>query len=208
MNGRGPEKVKRVIPGDWHPGFIPESVIIDKGGYIETTYSFSRYRSLAEIGVRIGRSTGIYRGSMFDLGPQATVTVGNYALLHGARIISDTHIHIGDYTMISWRVVIMDTYRVSPDRIERRKQLSNVCKRSGRDLASNSTQGRVNIGANVWIGFDTCILPNVSIGDCAVVGARSVVCEDVPAGAVVAGNPAEIIRTCPVPDDWTWQVKI
>jgi acetyltransferase-like isoleucine patch superfamily enzyme len=46
----------------------------------------------------------------------------------------------------------------------------------------------------VWIGFDACVLPGVAIGDDAIVGARSVVADDVPAGAVVAGNPARVIR--------------
>lgn len=52
----------------------------------------------------------------------------------------------------------------------------------------------VNIGNNVWIGGNTVILPGVSIGDCCVVGAGSVVTKDIPAWSVAAGNPAKIIR--------------
>lgn len=48
----------------------------------------------------------------------------------------------------------------------------------------------VGIGANVWIGGGALILPGVTIGDDAIVGAGSVVTRDVPAGATVMGNPA------------------
>ncbi|MFC3549916.1 sugar O-acetyltransferase [Lysobacter cavernae] len=48
----------------------------------------------------------------------------------------------------------------------------------------------VRIGRNVWIGGGAIILPGVTIGDDALVGAGSVVTRDVPAGATVIGNPA------------------
>ena len=50
----------------------------------------------------------------------------------------------------------------------------------------------VRIGRNVWIGGGAILLPGVSIGDDALVGAGSVVTRDVPAAATVAGNPARI----------------
>jgi acetyltransferase-like isoleucine patch superfamily enzyme len=52
----------------------------------------------------------------------------------------------------------------------------------------------VRIGNNVWVGAGCSILPGVTIGDGAVVGARSVVTHDVPANSIVAGTPAKIIR--------------
>ncbi len=51
----------------------------------------------------------------------------------------------------------------------------------------------VSIGSDVYIGACSLVLPGVTIGDGAIVGAGSVVRRDVPAGAVVAGNPARII---------------
>lgn len=55
--------------------------------------------------------------------------------------------------------------------------------------------GDTVIGNDVWIGRDAMILPGVSIGDGAVIGARSVVTRDVGPYEVVAGNPAKHIRT-------------
>lgn len=53
--------------------------------------------------------------------------------------------------------------------------------------------GQVHIGDHVFIGANTTILPGVTIGDYAVVGAGSIVTHDVPAKTVVAGVPAKEI---------------
>jgi maltose O-acetyltransferase len=50
----------------------------------------------------------------------------------------------------------------------------------------------IRIGHNVWIGGGAIVLPGVTIGDDAVIGAGSVVTRDVPAGVVVVGNPARV----------------
>ncbi|HEU4634601.1 MAG TPA: sugar O-acetyltransferase [Edaphobacter sp.] len=50
----------------------------------------------------------------------------------------------------------------------------------------------VRIGANVWIGGGAIILPGITIGDDAIVGAGSIVTRDVAAGAKVVGNPARV----------------
>ena len=52
----------------------------------------------------------------------------------------------------------------------------------------------VTIGNNVWIGGNAIICPGVTIGDCCVIGAGSVVTKDIPAWTVAAGNPAKVIR--------------
>ena len=52
----------------------------------------------------------------------------------------------------------------------------------------------IRICNDVWIGAGCSILPGVTIGDGSVVGARSVVTKDVPAGAIVVGVPAKLLR--------------
>ncbi len=52
----------------------------------------------------------------------------------------------------------------------------------------------IDIGAGAWVAADAYIGPGVCIGDGAVVGARSTVLRSVPARAIVAGNPARLIR--------------
>ena len=50
------------------------------------------------------------------------------------------------------------------------------------------------VGDNTWIGTRVIILPGCRIGKCAIIGAGSVVTKDVPDYAIVAGNPARILR--------------
>ncbi|MFZ2315748.1 MAG: CatB-related O-acetyltransferase [Gammaproteobacteria bacterium] len=60
--------------------------------------------------------------------------------------------------------------------------------------ASWPNKGNTLVGNDVWIGHEALIMPAVTIGDGAIIASRSVVTKDVPAYAIVAGNPATIIR--------------
>jgi virginiamycin A acetyltransferase len=55
-------------------------------------------------------------------------------------------------------------------------------------------KGDTVIGNDVWIGFDALIMPGVTIGNGAIISARSVVVSDVPAYTIVGGNPAQPLR--------------
>src|SRR5574341_47860 len=142
----------------------------------------------------MGRGSSAYNGVMFDLGPRGKVKVGDFALVVSAWIICDSEIEIGDYSLLSWNVVLMDSYRASPDPDERKRELEQAALREPRlpmlINGNDRTTRPIRIGRNVWIGFDSCVLPGVTIGDGAIVGARSVVFENVAPYTVVAGNPA------------------
>ena len=186
--------IARTLPWDWYPGTIPENAEVDETAYLETTYSFFLYRSQAPVGVRLGRSASAYMGTMFDVGPYGRVSVGDYALIHGARITCDSAIEIGDYALISWNVVLMDTYRMPCDPAARRRVLKQAAQQPTRSFDAAEPAQPIRIGRNVWIGFDSCVLPGVSIGEGSIVGARSVVAENVTPYTVVVGNPARVIR--------------
>lgn len=52
----------------------------------------------------------------------------------------------------------------------------------------------ITIGSHVWIGGDVTILPGVTIGDRAVIGAGSLVCRDIPPDVLAVGNPCRVVR--------------
>jgi len=76
---------ERKLSWDWYPGTIPKNVVVDDTAYIETTFSFQFYRSRLPGGVQYGRGASTYLGTMFDVG-RKTRDIGEYALVHGARI--------------------------------------------------------------------------------------------------------------------------
>jgi len=192
-------KSDRTLPWDWYSGTIPENVLVDPTAYLETTYSFVMFRSRQPQALQVGRGTSLYLGVMFDLGQNARMEIGNFVLMNGARIICDSEITIGDHCLISWNVVLMDTYRLPLEALERRAELEKLAARSPRRAAAETSAQPIHIGPNVWIGFDSCVLPGATIGQGAVVGARSVVTTDVPPYSIVAGNPARVIRQLEAP---------
>lgn len=188
-----PADLSRTLPHDWYQGTIPSNVRICETAYLGTTYSFHRYRSGVSIGLQIGRGASLDK-TVLDVGPIGQVSVGEFAFVSSARIICDSKVEIGDYALIAWNVVIMDSYRVPLDLVMRRHELERSSLHPERRLENPGEAQSVRIGSNVWIGFEASILPGVIIGEGAVVGARSVVTENVPPFAVVAGNPARIVR--------------
>jgi virginiamycin A acetyltransferase len=55
-------------------------------------------------------------------------------------------------------------------------------------------KGGITIGHDVWVGWDATILPGVTVGHGAIIAAKAVVASDVPPYAIVAGNPARIVK--------------
>jgi acetyltransferase-like isoleucine patch superfamily enzyme len=199
MNGDSSFSGSRQLAHDWYDGVIPDNVIFDASNFIETSYSFRLFRSRMDQALTLGRSAAIYANTMFDLGPRARVEVGAFSMLNGAAIICDEAIHIGDYGLISWNVLLMDNYRAPRSMVKRRAYLDAVLSNDHNAVDMQERPRRITVGANVWIGHDSVVLPGVSIGTGSIVGARSVVIDSVPDFAIAVGNPARVIRYLEAP---------
>lgn len=94
-------------------------------------------------------------------------------------LVDDTHIYVGDYTMIGPNVTVATAgHPILPELREQGYQYN----------------APVHIGKNCWIGAGALIMPGVSVGDNTVIGAGSVVTKNIPANVVAVGNPCRVLR--------------
>ncbi len=124
-------------------------------------------------GVRISRNVDFGIGTNIEIGD-------NSALALNCWVSPDTK--IGNDVMMARDVIILSaTHGI--DRLDMPMRVQPIPPRRP-----------ITIGNDVWIGTRVIILPGVTVGDHAVIGAGSVVTKDVPDYAIVGGNPARVIR--------------
>lgn len=111
----------------------------------------------------------------------ARIIIGDNVGMSGTTIVADKEVLIGDNVLIGANVSIVDTDFHPTGILDRRYSIDCDAR-------------PIHIGKNVFIGMSSIILKGVTIGDYAVIGAGSVVTKDVPPKAVVAGNPAKVIK--------------
>jgi acetyltransferase-like isoleucine patch superfamily enzyme len=108
-------------------------------------------------------------------GEKSRLTIGRYC-----SIADNVQIFLGGNHRTDW----VSTYPFS----------KAVGWRDDPIVAAAATKGDVVIGNDVWIGSGAAILSGVTLGDGCVVGAFAVVTKDVPPYAIVAGNPARVVK--------------
>lgn len=143
------------------------------------------------------------RKSLYKLYAQMKQVGKNVHICKDYNISSSQQITLGDHVWIGeqWFAKGEGGISIGSGTIISRKVeiwTSNHCY-DAEDLAMIPYDKRmvlkpVTIGENVWIGTHVILLPGVTIGEGAVIGAGSVVSKDVPAYAVVAGNPAKVVK--------------
>lgn len=102
---------------------------------------------------------------------------------------------VGDYCSIADNVQVFLGGYHRPDWVSM-YPFGAFAKWRGPDVRTDHTVGRgdVVIGSDVWLGSQCMIMAGVTIGHGAVVAARAVVSRDVPPYAIVAGNPARVVK--------------
>lgn len=111
----------------------------------------------------------------FETFGRAYVEIGDRAHFNNnVTLIVRDRVVIGSDTIVSQNVVIRDS------------DVHSIC--------GSINHAPIIIGNHVWIGTNAIILKGVTIGDGAVIAAGAVVTSDVPAGCIVAGNPARVIK--------------
>ncbi len=151
-------------------------------------FSLPRFRSLNWLkaaflrmtGARVGRRVIFYPGVWLEAGPLLAIG-DDVDLALGVVVTAGGGVSIGDRTLVGYRTQILSSNHVVPPR-------------GVRIFGAGHERKPVVIGRDVWIGANVVVLPGVEIGEGAVVAASSVVTRSVPAYAIVAGNPARVIR--------------
>jgi len=189
------------IEYDWFNGDIPNNIIFGKHVYIDTSYSFAFFLSQQNPGLILGDCAGVYLRTTFVVGPEGYVSVGSYTCLNGAYLISNECIKIGSHCLLAWGSVITDTFLDLNSSVEsRRAALKGASLNPNRLLSPVSRPFPVKLEDNVWVGFESVILPGVTLGQGCVIGCKTVISEDIPPYAVVVGDPSRIVRYLE-PDD-------
>jgi len=94
-------------------------------------------------------------------------------------LVDDTHIYVGDYTMIGPNVTLATAgHPIAPELRKKGYQFNMP----------------IHIGKNCWLGAGVIVLQGVTIGDNTVIGAGSVVTKDIPSNVVAVGNPCRVMR--------------
>ena len=113
----------------------------------------------------------------FPLSPEKLV-IGKFCqIAHGVRIVTSS----ANHDMSGFSTFPFANFMMTPETgFDDIKAMFNVPDRKGDTV----------IGNDVWIGMEAVIMPGVTIGDGAIISARSVVTQDVPPYTIMGGNPA------------------
>ena len=124
--------------------------------------------------------------------------IGHRAVVHrSARVWAPWNLKMADNSCIG---EFVDCYSAAPVILGNWAVVSQYCllcnaSHNYEADALPGTQSAITIGDYAWVAADVYVAPGVTIGDGAVVGARSSVHKSIPSWSVVGGNPARVIKT-------------
>jgi acetyltransferase-like isoleucine patch superfamily enzyme len=119
------------------------------------------------------------------VGPGASLSIGDRVYMNAGTSIEAYHeLIIGNDVLIGPFASIIDDDRheVEPGSVR--------------------YKGPTVVGNNVWLGRNVAVLPGVTIGDGAVIGANSVVTKSIPPNSFAAGSPAQVLSKLDIPEGW------
>ena len=167
---------------------MDEEVLRDQLRYLDDLQAYAaiphvdqaaRFAKLKEMFAEVGEGTYVESPFYANFGGRHVHLGKNVYTNFGATFVDDTHIYIGDCTMLGPHVTIATaSHPIDPE------------------LRSQGLQYNlpVRIGRNCWLGAGVIVMPGVTIGDNTVIGAGSIVTKDIPSGVVAVGNPCRVLR--------------
>lgn len=134
-------------------------------------------------------------GDELSIGNSSTIWAPRHLLI-GKRVALGTNVRIEVDGLIGDHVLIANGAAV----VGRRDHDVSKVGVSVREATwvgddPDALSDRTTIGSDVWVGYGATILSGVSIGDSCVIGAGSLVVDDIPPNSIAVGVPARVIRT-------------
>ena len=184
----------KAITGGWEHATLPKNIRVGAECFLERRESFKRFRSTREPGLVIGDRVKVYTWTEFNIEPAGIIEVGDDSILVGAVFMCAEKVSIGKRVVVSYNVTIADS-DFHPREPEQRKLDAMANAPAGdKSLRPPVIARPVVIEDDVWIGIGAIILKGVRLGRGAQIRAGAVVTRDVPAGATMAGNPAQLME--------------
>lgn len=122
------------------------------------------------------------------------IHIGSHTFIGpNTRIWAHDAIHIGDRCLIAHDVNIIDSNSHSLSARQRHLEYCSTLKPGAKRLPTDVARKPITIGNDVWIGHSSILLKGVTLGDGCVVGAGTLVTQDVPPFTIVVGNPMRVI---------------
>ena len=165
-----------------------ESIMTEQLGYLDLMDEYNRtprrlqkerQEMLKQLFAEVGENCYIESPYFANWGGHHVHLGSNIYANAGLKLVDDTHIYIGDCTMLGPNVVLATAgHPIDPDL-------------RARGLQYNMP---VRIGRNCWLGAGVIVMPGVTIGDNVVIGAGSIVTRDISDNVVAVGNPCRVLR--------------
>ncbi len=150
---------------------------------MSTASTRERHAKLGEIMAHVGEGAVVRPPFYCDYG--MNIRLGRGVFLNFNCVLLDVvEISIGDLTQIGPGVQIL-----TPDHPR-----GAQARRDGLEFGQP-----IRVGANVWIGGGALLMPGITVGDDAIIGAGAVVTRDVAPGTTVGGNPAKVLKSSQAP---------
>ena len=182
------------LTGAWDYGTLPATIRVGRDCFLERKESFERVRSTRDPALVLGDRVQVYTWTTFNLPPGGFVEIGDDSILVGPVFMCAERISVGRRVLLSYNVTVADSDFHPHDPAER--ILDAIANAPGGDRARRPplVAKPVVIEDDAEIGIGAIILKGVRVGRGARVGAGAVVARDVPAGALVEGNPARLVE--------------
>ena len=177
--------------------------------YQRSRLPWNRIRLHAELARREAFARGPMHGNVLEMLREGRLTIGPHAVFEpGVWLTSEAgRIAIGAGALLNLNVMVAAVERVE---IGAHCMLANGCLVTDANHRFDdpdrpvpwqgfTTKGPTVIGDNVWLGANVVLTSGVTIGRRSVIGANSVVIDDIPAFSIAAGAPAKVLRTISYP---------